>query len=91
MTDLNFMDHLVVAYVAEMDTVRLLFEKAAPINMKVNDWFSKPLPSGVVKPPLGTRFVAEDGTVGGSVMAYREGTPLPIAMQFPDGTIRPAS
>ncbi|MEQ8935452.1 MAG: hypothetical protein RIE56_06645 [Amphiplicatus sp.] len=87
---MNFMDYLVVAYVVDECAVRLIFDKAQPVQMPIDAWLNTPLPDGVIKPPLGTRVVDQSGSVGGSIMAYREDAPLPVGIQFPDGRIRPA-
>lgn len=87
---MNLLDYLVIAYIVEEGTVRLIFDKAQPIQMSIDTWLNTPLPNGVVRPPFGTRIVDQAGHIGGSIMAYREGVPLPVGMQFPDGQIRPA-
>lgn len=79
------LDGLQFAHVVGQDQVRVVFGEAEPIEIPIEKWFISPLPEGVVKPPFGTRYVDESGRVGGSVMAYREGVPLKLRMQLPDG------
>lgn len=78
------LDGLQVAHIVGADRVRVLFNDAAPIEMAIEDWLQSTLPADVTKPPFGTRVVDENGRVGGSVMAYRQGVPLKLGMQLPD-------